>query len=124
MFKYGTGNLTADPEVARTDNSVKVSFAVGHTPRFRDKTGEFRDSDSVFARIEWWGREAEAFAKEARKGTPVVFFGDERSSTWETEDGEERRRQFIKAERVGIVQRAAKPDASGEGVATEAEDDE
>lgn len=102
-----TGNLTKDPQVTDTEKGTVVRFAVASSPRYRDRHGQWQASETVFARVEWWGARAAAFARHARQGTAVVAVGEWRAQTWTTEAGEKARRQYVAAEAVGIVTAAA-----------------
>lgn len=104
-FTGGTGNLFSDPEVKETKAGTKVLIAVAHSPRYRDKDGKWTDDTTVFTRVEWWGKEAVAFAHEANKGTPVVYIGEWRAEDWTDDEGKKRHRQWVQAARVGTVVR-------------------
>lgn len=115
-----SGNLTKDPQITETDKGVVVRFAVASSPRWRDKGGAWQQGETVFARVEWWGPRAAAFAAQAKQGTAVVVVGEWRAQSW-TDDasGEKRRRQYVAAEVAGIVPSAAEAPAKADEQADE-----
>jgi len=86
------GNLTDDPELKYTGQSVALAkFTVASTPRIFDRsTGEYRDGEPLFLVCTAWRELAEHAAESLHRGTRVVVTGRLRQSRWETEDGEKR----------------------------------
>lgn len=65
-----------------------------------------------FLDVTLWGRDAEAVAKVAQKGVPLVIVGPMRQDRWETADGEARSRVTVEAYIVAKQIVAPKPVAN------------
>ena len=130
------GNLTADPELRHTPSGTPVTdITVAVNREFSSKDGE-RKSEVAFIDVVVWSRQAENCAQYLSKGRPVFIEGRLQLDTWETQQGEKRRRLRVVAENIqflGSRQREsgegntdkAKPDTSTEEMPAEtlAEDD-
>ena len=71
------GNLTADPELRRTQSGHAVaSFTIASTPRTFDKqANEWRDGEALFLRSTIWRDAAENVAESLEKGSRVIAQG-------------------------------------------------
>lgn len=96
------GNLTDDPELRYTPNGAAVAnFRVAVNRRFRDATsGEWKDGETSFFRVNAWRTLAENVAESLTRGTRVVVVGRLRSRSWETPEGETRTAVEIEADEV------------------------
>lgn len=90
MFKWQIyGNLGGDPET-REVNGKTVANASVAVRNFG------KDSPVSWVRVSIWGNRAEAFAKYAKKGSGIIFYGSPRHDEngnpriWTTNDGESR----------------------------------
>ena len=96
------GNLTDDPELRYTPNGAAVAnFRVAVNRRYRDaESGEWKDGETSFFRVNAWRTLAENAAESITRGTRVVVVGRLRSRTWETQEGETRSAVEIEADEV------------------------
>lgn len=67
-----------------------------------------------FFDVKVWGRDAEAVAKVAQKGVPLVIVGPLRQDRWETEGGDKRSRITLEAYIVAKQIVAPKPATNAE----------
>jgi single-strand DNA-binding protein len=82
------GNLAADPELTFTvTGSARCRLSVAVQDRFRDKTGQFVDGETYFARCVAWGDLGERIAASVRRGDRVVVQGAMVGRSWDKEDG-------------------------------------
>ncbi|WP_195167159.1 single-stranded DNA-binding protein [Mycobacteroides abscessus] len=97
------GNLTADPEVRELPSGVSVAnFTVASTPRVYDKqSGEWKDGDTLFLRVNAWRQFAEGAADSLVKGDTVSVVGKLKQKNYENRDGEKRSAFEVEAEFVG-----------------------
>ena len=88
------GNLTADPELRFTPSGAAVAnFTVASTPRTFDRqTSEWKDGDAMFLNCSVWRQAAENVAESLTKGMRVVVQGRLKSRSYETREGELRKR--------------------------------
>jgi len=118
------GNLTEDPELRYTSQGTAVTnFRIAVNRRIKDAaTGEWKDGDASYFRVNCWRDLAEHVADSLRKGTRVLVTGTLKMREWETQEGEKRTAVEIEATECGPslrwataqVQRAQRA-ASGNG---------
>ena len=66
----GIGNLTADPELKKTQSDVSVcSFSVGITRPYKTENGE---SETDFINCVAWRQNAEFICKYFKKGSKIA----------------------------------------------------
>lgn len=128
------GNLVQDPELRFLSSGAAVaSFTVASTPRNFDKqSGQYRDGDALFLRVNVWRQMAEQVAESVVRGTRVVVTGRLRQRSFETKEGEKRTVVELEADEVAVslryatasVKKADRPDSRGfgGGKATPADD--
>jgi single-strand DNA-binding protein len=108
------GNLTDDPELRYTPNGAAVAnFRVAVSRRVKDDaTGQWKDADTSFFRVNAWRSLGENAAESLTRGSRVVVVGRLRSRSWETPEGETRSTVEIEADEVGPSLRwaTAKPE--------------
>lgn len=75
-----------------------------------------------FIDVKLWGRDAEAVARVAQKGVPLVVIGPLRQDRWETAEGEARSRVTVEAYIVARQIVGAKAEATKGTKATNAEE--
>ncbi len=96
------GNLTDDPELRYTPNGAAVAnFRVAVNRRFQDASGQWKDGETSYFRINAWRTLAENVAESLTKGSRVIVSGRLRSRSWETPEGETRSAVEIEADEVG-----------------------
>lgn len=95
------GNLTDDPELRYTPNGAAVAnFRVAVNRRYKDQSGEWKDGETSFFRVNAWRTLAENSAESLTRGTRVVVTGRLRSRSWETPEGQTRTAVEIEADEV------------------------
>jgi len=99
-----TGRLGSDPEVKWLDSGTAVMKAsVASTQRLKDKDGNWSDRETLWYRVELWGRLAEPAAEHLSKGDLVTVIGGVYQSSWTNKSGETVTDVRIRAEAVGKV---------------------
>jgi single-strand DNA-binding protein len=98
------GNLTADPELRKSDSGSVVKLRVA-LQRRRGKNGEDRGAD--FVDVTAFGDQAENCARYLSKGRKVGVIGRLHHSEWDSDDGRRQRLEVI-ADNVEFLGR--KPD--------------
>ena len=88
-----------------------AKFRIASTPRFRDKTGEWKDGDSLFLTVNVWRQAAENVAESMTRGTRAIVTGRLRQRSYETKEGEKRTVYELEADEVG----PSPPERHGEG---------
>jgi single-strand DNA-binding protein len=117
------GNATSDAEIRFTQSGAAVcSFTVASTPRVFDKqSGQYRDGEALFLRVNAWRQLAENCGESVLRGTRVVVTGRLRQRSFETKEGDKRTVVELEADEVAVslrfatakVQKADRPDSSG-----------
>jgi single-strand DNA-binding protein len=96
------GNLVDDPELRYTPNGAAVAnFRVAVNRRFQDPSGQWKDGETSYFRINAWRTLAENVAESLTKGSRVIVSGRLRSRSWENQEGETRSAVEIEADEVG-----------------------
>lgn len=97
------GNLTDDPELRFTAQGVAVAnFRIAVNRRTKDATsGEWKDGETSFFRINCWRQLAENAAESLTRGTRVLVSGWLKLRSWETQEGEKRSVIEVEAEEIG-----------------------
>ena len=96
------GNLTDDPELRYTPNGAAVAkFRVAVNRRYKDETGNWKDSDTSFFTVNAWRSLAENVAESLTRGTRVLVAGRLLMRSWETQEGEKRTVVEIEADEIG-----------------------
>lgn len=96
------GNLTDDPELRYTPAGQAVAnFRVAVNRRTRDESGQWRDGETSFFRVNAWRNLGENIAESLTRGSRVVVVGRLRSRSWETQEGETRSTVEIEADEIG-----------------------
>lgn len=118
MFKvFGTGRLTADPELQDIKSGEEKSTCVA---RFTLASNEYRkvNNEKVtytsFFDCEVWDTGARALCDIAQKGDLLVVTGRPRQNKWETPDGEKRSRIIFRVEDFEVARKSAKNEQQSE----------
>jgi single-strand DNA-binding protein len=94
------GNLTRDPDVRYLPSGTMLSeFDLAVNRSYKDKSGEYKE-ETLFIRIESWGKQAEFVSEYLKKGRKVYVEGRLRSSSWEAKDGTKRSRISVSCDRI------------------------
>lgn len=109
------GNLTRTPELRYTPSGTPVgTFGLAINRRFNQ--GDEVKEEVCFIDVVTFGKTAEHCAQYLVKGQQVLIEGRLQQQRWETDDGQQRSKHQIVAERV---QFGAKPKGEGHGVQSE-----
>lgn len=89
------GRIARMDELTETKTGRKVlRFAVAENSSYVNGEGKRIDRETVFTRCEAWNGIAERIVDQLAVGVPVVFVGDARARTYETEDKQKRTTQW------------------------------
>ena len=96
------GNLTDDPELRFTPQGVAVAnFRIAVSRRVKDESGNWKDGDTSFFKVNCWRQLAENVAESLTRGSRTIVAGRLRMRQWETQEGEKRSVVEIEADEVG-----------------------
>ncbi len=99
------GNLGSDPEMRFTPSGQPVtSFRVATNYRYTSAEGERREETEWFT-IVCWRKLAEQCNQYLTKGRLVYVEGRLKMNTWEGQDGQQRSRNEVIADRVNFLDR-------------------
>lgn len=104
-----SGNIAADIEPSFTrGGTTVVNFSIADTPRIKDdKTGEWRDGETLWQRVAAFGALAENIAQSFKKGDRVVVTGRLVQKSYRDKEDQKRTYTEIRAEDIGAsVKRA------------------
>ena len=108
------GNLGTDPEMRYTPSGWAVtSFSVATNRRYT-RNGETVDETEWF-RVNAWGRLAETTNQYLEKGSLVYVEGRLSSRPWQTQNGDLRAGNEIRAQEVKFLPRAGQAAPGGGG---------
>ena len=84
-----SGNVATDLRCMDMASGARlVTFRVASTARRQDpKTGEWYDSDTLWANVNCWRHLADNVLRSLHKGQPVCVAGRPRIRSWRTDDG-------------------------------------
>lgn len=97
------GNLTEDPELQYTQSGVaRTTFTIAVNRQYRDSNDELQE-DTTFVPITTWRNQAENCATYLSKGRPVAVIGRLRISSYEDDDGNNRKWTSVVARSVQFL---------------------
>ena len=96
------GHLSRDPEVRSTSTGTAMA-TFGLATNHRYKAGETWDEEVCFLDVVVFGRQAEPVGDHLHKGSQALIEGRLRQRTWETPDGQQRRKHEVVADRVHFL---------------------
>lgn len=105
------GNLTRDPETRHTGSGMQVTnftLAVNHTRSRENK-------ETVFIRVDVWGKTAELVERFLQKGSEALVDGRLQMNEYETRDGQKRQEIRVVADRVQFGARTREGGGSSGG---------
>jgi len=100
------GNLTRDIELRQTGSGIAVAdIGLAISEKWRDKEGTLKET-VTFVDVILWDRQAHAAAQYLKKGSPVLIEGKLQLDKWTTDQGENRSKLRVKAERLQFLHKA------------------
>ena len=102
-----TGNVGADPKLAKTNNETPVAeFSVASSRSY--KQGDEWQRQTTWLDVKRFGKGAESLGEQLKKGDKVAVTGSLRQESWEDkETGKTRRRLFVVATAVQVLKGGA-----------------
>ena len=98
------GNVVHQPNFKETDTLTKVAdFIIAVNRQF--KKGEEIQEEVYFFKVVAFGRIAEKIRDRIHKSDSILIEGAIRQERWKSEEGEERSRVAIFADRIEVVQK-------------------
>ena len=109
------GNITRDPELRYTPNSLAVTdIGLAVNDRRKGQNGEWME-ETTFVDITIWGRTAEVVCEYCTKGSPLMVEGRLKLDSWEGNDGQKRNKLKVVGERVQLLGSKGGGGGGGEG---------
>ena len=100
------GNVGSDPEMRYTPNGTAVtSFSLATNRVYTTASGERKEETEWFT-VNAWGREAENSNQYVTKGMKIYAEGRLKTDTWTGNDGQNRFRLQINADRILFLDRS------------------
>jgi single-strand DNA-binding protein len=97
------GNLTRDPQLRQIPSGTSVAeLGLATNEHYRNKSGETSEK-TCFVDIITWDKQAEVCCKYLRKGSPVLIEGRLQLDQWKTDDGQNRSRLRVRADKVNFL---------------------
>lgn len=97
------GKAVDEVDLRFTPSGAAVAkFRIASTPRIYDKqSGQWRDGEATFLKVECWRQLAEQVAETVTKGMRLIVHGALKPDNYETREGEKRFGFKIDAEEIG-----------------------
>ncbi|MCF7855883.1 MAG: single-stranded DNA-binding protein [Candidatus Pacebacteria bacterium] len=97
------GNLTRDPQLRHIPSGAAVAeMGMAANESFKNQSGEVVER-TCFVDIVAWGRQAESCTEYLKKGAPVLIEGSLQFEQWQTQEGQNRSRLRVRADRVRFL---------------------
>lgn len=115
------GRLTKDPEIRYIPSGAAVaSFDIAVNRSYKDKANNWQE-ETMFIRINLWGKQAEHANENFSKGKEVFVEGYLRQRSWETQDGQKRSTIEVTANTLVPIERVSRGTGAQSGGATSQE---
>ena len=107
------GNLTADPELRQTSNSISVCrFTIAVNRRF-SKNADQNQQTADFINVVAWRERAEFVTRYFKKGRPILVCGQIQSRSWTDPQGGKHYATEVVADELSFVENKADGSAPG-----------
>lgn len=83
------GWVGSDPQSYTAGSATLAKFRLGHTPRRKNRQGEWSDGETQWFTVSAWRQLGEHCARSVRKGDPVIVHGRLTQRTWQSKTGED-----------------------------------
>jgi len=109
------GNVGVDPEIRYLEGNTKMAtFRLATSERFKDRSGEVRES-TEWHNIVAWRQSADVAERFIRKGTQIYVEGRLRTRTWTDQQGAQQYRTEIVVDTLQLLgRRSDNPGAQGD----------
>ena len=98
------GNLTADPELRQTSNSISVCrFTIAVNRRF-SKNADQNQQTADFINVVAWRERAEFVTRYFKKGRPILVCGQIQSRSWSDPQGGKHYATEVVADELSFVE--------------------
>lgn len=116
------GNLTRDPEYKQLSSGQAVCrLGIASNRQFKNRqTGEMVQ-EVCFVDVDVWGAQAESTNQYLSKGRSVLVEGRLKLDTWQDQEGKNRSKHSIVADRVTFLSSGSQDDMGVESVAKPAQ---
>jgi single-strand DNA-binding protein len=102
------GNLTRDPEYKQLPSGQSVcKLGLATNRQFKNRQTGTMIQEVCYIDIDVWGPQAESCKQYLQKGRPVLVEGRLKLDTWEDQNGQNRSKHSIVADRVVFLSSAA-----------------
>jgi single-strand DNA-binding protein len=109
------GNLTRDPEYKQlTSGQAVCKLGIATNRQFKNRQTGAMVQEVCYIDIDVWGAQAESCRQYLQKGRPVLIEGRLKLDTWEDQNGQNRSKHSVVADRVVFL--------GNGGAATEADE--
>lgn len=96
-----SGRLTRDASLkSLSSGSSLVEISIASNRIWNDRNGN-KQEETVFIDIDLWGKQADYFGKNLKKGDYIMVTGRLRRETWEAE-GQKRSKLSIRADKIDL----------------------
>jgi single-strand DNA-binding protein len=96
-----SGRLTRDAALKTLSSGSSVAeLSVASNRIWNDRNGEKKE-ETVFVDVDLWGKQAEYFGNNLKKGDYVMVTGRLRRESWET-DGQKRSKLSLRADKIDL----------------------
>lgn len=95
------GNLTRDPDYKQLESGQAVCrLGIASNRQYRNKQSGEMVQEVLFVDVDVWGPQAESCNQYLQKGRPVLIEGRLKLDQWQDNEGQNRSKHSIVAERV------------------------
>ncbi|MBW2471564.1 MAG: single-stranded DNA-binding protein [Deltaproteobacteria bacterium] len=99
------GRLTRDASLKTLPSGSSVAeLSVASNRIWNDRNGN-KQEETVFVDVDLWGKQADYFGNNLKKGDYVMVTGRLRRETWET-DGQKRSKLSLRADKIDLPPKA------------------
>ncbi len=102
------GNLTRDPEYKQLSSGQAVCrLGIASNRQFKNRQTDTMVQEVCYVDIDVWGAQAESCRQYLQKGRAILVEGRLKLDTWEDQNGQNRSKHSIVAERVVFLSQQA-----------------
>lgn len=108
-----SGRLTRDASLKTLSSGSSVAeLSVASNRIWNDRNGN-KQEETVFVDVDLWGKQAEYFGNNLKKGDYVMVTGRLRRESWET-DGQKRSKLSLRADKIDLPPKVVNTTSSQE----------